>query len=129
MSDPSSLRYRVARGGAAVCSLALGVLVILNAQFGCDSPANTESPKSEPTKTAPAKAEPTKVEPTKAEAAKAEVVTIPMAAPVANPVAEPEPTKAANEPAPKPAAEPIYMPASKSGGDFGRMQFPGQANP
>jgi cytoskeletal protein RodZ len=111
-----------------VCSLTLGAIVILNAQFGCDSPASTAPPPAEPAaKTEPAAnsvatPEPTTPEPTTPEPTTPEPTT-------------PEPTK--TEPNVKPAAnaapeeivEPVYMPASKSGGDFGRMQFPGQANP
>lgn len=112
-----------------MCSLALGALVILNAQFGCDAPASTAPPPSEPEKKIePAKTEPAKTEPATTEPAKVE--------PAVNTIAEPEPTTAANveppakvEPAANAAPEPVYMPASKSGGDFGRMQFPGQANP
>jgi hypothetical protein len=107
------MRHRVARGGALVCSLALGVFVIVNAQLGCDAPASTAPP--------PASSEP-KAEPAaKVEAPEPE----PKVEPAANPEDEPppEPAAASNKNA-KP--EPVYMPASKSGGDFGAMQFPGQ---
>lgn len=117
------MRHRVARGGALAVSLALGGFVIVNAQLGCDAPASTAPPPASPEKKAePEKqAEPaTKVEP----AATAELP---------NPNAEPA-AKAEVEPPPEPGGspkegvkvEPVYMPASKSGGDFGAMQFPGQ---
>jgi hypothetical protein len=41
----------------------------------------------------------------------------------AEPESQPEPGAA---PTTNAKAEPVYMPASKSGGDFGAMQFPGQ---
>jgi hypothetical protein len=129
MSDPSLIRHRVARGGALVCSLALGMFVIVNAQLGCDAPATTEPPpaspaaKGEPAPTdEPAKVEPAaKIEP----AANAEAPE-PNVAPLAPPEVEPaaEPASASNKKGGN--AEPVYMPASKSGGDFGAMQFPGQ---
>ena len=113
-----------------MCSLTLGAIVILNAQFGCDSPSTEAQPdaakKSEPAKSEPAKSEPAKVEaaktadPVPPDPSKVEPAVDPNAAP------EPEPEKKND---PKAEAEPVYMPASKSGGDFGRMQFPGQANP
>src|SRR5262245_47345585 len=98
MSHSSSLRHRVARGSALVCSLTLGAIVILNAQFGCDSPDGKE-PKPEAAKGEAAKGEAVKVEPTKVEPAKA-----------ADP-AGPEPTKI--EPAAEPIATPEPEPAAK----------------
>jgi hypothetical protein len=114
-----------------VCSLTLAAIVILNAQFGCDSPASTAPPPAEPTKKD--EAQPTKSaqpaptpDPTKVE---------PPADPAVEPAASPEPGLG-NSPAENPPSNgnadvrtPVYMPASKSGGDFGAVHFPGQANP
>jgi hypothetical protein len=128
MSDPILMRHRVARGGALVCSLALGVFVIVNAQLGCDAPASDGPPPAEPA----AKLEPAaKVEPAaKLEpAAKAPEANTdapePKVEPAANPD-EPPPPELVGTPNNKKKLEPVYMPASKSGGDFGAMQFPGQ---
>lgn len=120
MSDRPSAVQRGARAAAIAASLGLFAFVIVNAQFGCDAPATNAPPqdtkKSEPN----ANAEPQ---------------------PAAEPKPDPDasaPTNAAAEPSPsaepKPneleANEPVFMPASKSGGDFGSMRFPGeQAQP
>lgn len=105
-----------------MCSLTLGAIVVLNAQFGCDAPASTAPPPAEPAKKD--EAQPAKsAEPAKAAEPEAKVE------PPADP-AEPTPSNdpVANPPAKSNAEpEPVYMPASKSGGDFGRMPFPGQA--
>jgi hypothetical protein len=115
------MRHGVARGGALVCSLALGAFVIVNAQLGCDAPASTAPPPADAAKVEPAtKVESAKVEPAKVEPEANAEAPEPNAAPPAEPEVEPA---AKVEPA---KAEPVYMPASKSGGDFGAMQFPGQ---
>jgi hypothetical protein len=115
----------MARGVALVLSVGLGLGVIVNAQFGCDSPASNAPPPKDSTPVEPAKASEPQVEP--------RVEPQPQAAPAPNPAAQAEPAPAAKA---KAAPEPVYMPASKSGGDFGAMQFPGeqaatpqQANP
>jgi hypothetical protein len=129
MSDPSLMRHRVARGGALACSLALGGFVIVNAQLGCDAPADQAPEQTKPAeKSEPAKVEPAKVEPAKAEPAAVEPAAVEPAAvepAVAEPAVEPPPADKGNR-ANAAKAEPVYMPASKSGGDFGAMQFPGQ---
>ncbi|HLT35503.1 MAG TPA: hypothetical protein VK034_04435 [Enhygromyxa sp.] len=122
MSDRPS--HRVARGVALALSLGLASFVIVNAQFGCDSPASNAPPAKD---TAP-------VEPAKRDA-------------------EPQPSKPDSEPAVKPdsepavadepanrelvgagrggvgESEPVFMPASKSGGNYGSMRFPGEQSP
>jgi hypothetical protein len=127
MSNPSLVRHRVARGGALVCSLALGGFVIINAQLGCDAPTSTAPPpadKAEAAKVEAAKVEPVKTEPEKVEAAKVEPAAVDDA-PV-EPAAEAPPAAEGNKTNRAAKSEPVYMPASKSGGDFGAMQFPGQ---
>lgn len=129
MSDRSPnrppLRHRVARGAALACSLGLGALVVVNAQVGCDAPVETPS-EDAATPTAPAP--PTAKAPSDAPAP----VTAEANAPVAEP--EPAPSPAAEAPsdatptAIEPKKPPVMMPASKSGGDFGAMRFPGEAS-
>lgn len=103
MSDRPSPSGRVARAAALVCSLALASVVIVHAQFGCDAPASTEP--------APAKGDPVPASPTPSEA------TPPTAnAPAVEAAPEPE-----SKPEQKPLSEnkaPVFMPASKSAGDF-----------
>ncbi|WP_146155327.1 hypothetical protein [Enhygromyxa salina] len=128
MPDPSSPRpsasLRVARGAALACSLGLGLLVVVNAQFGCDSPTATP-----PEKEAPALAPDSKPA-----AAAASELTPPAAVNAAPAPAEADPeqptAKAAAKVDAKPEREmPVLMPASKSGGDFGAMRFPGEQAP
>ncbi|MCA9684204.1 MAG: hypothetical protein KC457_18555, partial [Myxococcales bacterium] len=83
------------------------------AQFGCDAPASApETPKAEPS--TDAKAEP----------------TAPAVAEPSAPAAEPEAAKAGapielvGKPKADPGSEPVYMPASKSGGDWGAARLP-----
>lgn len=103
----------MARGLALVLSVGLGSLVVVNAQFGCDSPASNPPP---PKDSAPSEHKPESQQ-----------------KPDSEPQAEAEPPPAAPEPAAEPtapvAAEPVFMPASKSGGDFGSMGFPGEQSP
>ncbi len=111
-----------------MCSLGLFSLVVLNAQLGCDSP--TSSPEAQDAKPAPAG------EPQPAPAGEPQPDA---KAPTASPTSSPQPapherrdspaTPAPEQPSPsnpeaKPA--PVLMPASKSGGDFGSMRFPGE---
>ncbi|HVH98331.1 MAG TPA: hypothetical protein VM869_06465 [Enhygromyxa sp.] len=113
MPDPSSMHHRAARGLALALSVSLGALVVINAQSGCDSATSNPPPKD----AAPSEPAPTfKPEP------KAKADTEPPAN--EQPNAEPAPN-----PAPPPAKEPVLMPASKSGGDFGAMHFPGESAP
>src|SRR5690606_18534639 len=116
MSDRPSPSGRVARAAALVCSLALASVVIVHAQFGCDAPASTEPA---PTKSDPVPASPT---PSEVTPPAAETPTTVEAAP------EPEPER---EPKPKPLSEnkaPVFMPASKSAGDFDSLPMAPQAN-
>ena len=107
----------MARGAALLCSLGLGVFVVAHAQFGCDAPASApETPKVEPS--TDAKAEPTTP------------VAAPAVAEPSAPAAEPEAAKAdapielVGKPKTDPGSEPVYMPASKSGGDWGAARLP-----
>ena len=128
MSD-RPLRHNLARTAALALSLGLATFVIVNAQVGCDSPASTAPPPKDA---------PPVVEPPPPVAIEAE----PPAKPDSEPAVEPaeviaegrpsetppppsDPPPAANEP----AANPVFMPASKSGGDFGNIKFPGEQAP
>jgi hypothetical protein len=106
------MRHRMARTVALVLSAGLGVFVIVNAQFGCDSPASNPPPAKNGASVEPAK------------------VSEPQPQPEPQPQAQPQPAPEPNPPAVKvePAPEPVYMPASKSGGDFGSMRFPGEGS-
>lgn len=104
--SPSLLR------GLAVCSsLTLGVLVVANAQFGCDAPKQGDAETDTPA--APEADAPTP------EAA-------PEVAPDASPEPKAEPTNAAPSMADSLGDSRTFMPASKSGGDFGAARFPGE---
>jgi hypothetical protein len=119
MLDRSSTpRARLARGAALACSLTLAGLVVTNAQLGCDAPAHDDTPDSK-SPSAKAPAEPAR--PAEPAAPDVEPDHGPTPA-AAVEVAKPEP-----EPKPEPKPEPVFMPASKSGGDFGAMRFPGEA--
>lgn len=105
--------------------MSLAAIVILNAQFGCDSPGSTApAPPAKKDETQPTKSAP--LAPTSQPEAKVEPAVDPAAPP--EPALSDEPT--ANPPSKGNAdvGKPVYMPASKSGGDFGHVQFPGQAN-
>ncbi len=109
--DRSPATRRLARAGAIACSLGLGAFVIVHAQLGCDAPAS-EVPGS-----ADAAAQPV-----------APAVAPPEAEPASPPTPEPSAQATEPEPEPEPVVNaPVYMPASKSGGDFGAMPFPGEA--
>lgn len=107
----------MARGLALLLSVGLGSLVVVNAQFGCDSPASNPPPPKQAEPASPANPEPApkpepraEAEPTPNESARAIAdVELDAAAPPSNN-----------------AAEPVFMPASKSGGDFGSVHFPGE---
>lgn len=117
MSDQGSLRHRLARTAALALGLGLASFVIIHAQFGCDSPASNAPP---PKDTAP-------VEP-----APAPAVQEPESEPaVVEPQPDPEPAAVVEPPSSleAAAANPVFMPASKSGGDFGAMPFPGEQAP
>lgn len=128
MTEQPSPRSRVAKGAALVCSSSLGLLVIVNAQFGCDSPSATAPEDSKPVtaEPAPQPANAAQADPTAPNAVNAAPAPAPATRAPANanePVnAEPKPV----EDQPK-HEDPVLMPASKSGGDFGAMRFPGQA--
>lgn len=101
-----------------MCSIGLAALVVVNAQFGCDSPSATA-----PEDNKPAPEPETKTD--------AEPVAAPSPDPRAdaNATANPEPEPEINDdPDPEPT-KPTLMPASKSAGDFGDMRFPGEAAP
>jgi hypothetical protein len=128
MSDRSSMRHRVARGLALVLSVSLGALVVVNAQFGCDAPASNPPASNPP---APKEAAP---EPAPRETPEPAPAQKPVSEPAVD--AEPPATTPAGvaEAEPDPTAlpsnsEPVFMPASKSGGDFGSMHFPGEQSP
>lgn len=108
--SPSLLR------GLAVCSsLTLGVLVVANAQFGCDAPKQGDAETDAP-------AAPEAVAPTPEPAPEA----APEAAPEPMPDTKAEPTNAAPSMADSLGDSRTFMPASKSGGDFGAARFPGE---
>lgn len=110
----------MARGVALALSLGLALFVVVNAQFGCDSPASNAPP---PEDTAPPNPPPAEPEP------KAEPAVKPNSEPAVEADAEPPPT------APSPPANdvanspPVLMPASKSGGDWGPGLLPGEQSP
>lgn len=104
--SPSLLR------GLAVCSsLTLGVLVVANAQFGCDAPKQGDAETD-----APAAPEPVAPAPE----------ATPEAAPEPTPDTKAEPANAAPSMADSLGDSRTFMPASKSGGDFGAARFPGE---
>jgi len=127
MSNPRAPSLPLVRAAAVVLSLGLGLAVVVNAQFGCDAPSKAppadveEASKAAPaTKVEAANTEAAVTEPAKAEpAAKVEPAATPEAAAKAEPAANAAGKGSAN-------ANPVLMPASKSGGDFGAMRFPGQ---
>jgi hypothetical protein len=124
MSDRSSLRLRWARGLALLLSVGLGSLVVVNAQFGCDSPASNPPP---PKEAAPNKPEPEtqqQPEPPQKPDSEARAEAEPTANESPRAIADVELDAAA--PPSNNAAEPVFMPASKSGGDFGAVHFPGE---
>ncbi|EDM75023.1 hypothetical protein PPSIR1_17020 [Plesiocystis pacifica SIR-1] len=111
--SPSLLR------GLAVCSsLTLGVLVVANAQFGCDAPKQGDAETDAPA--APEADAPT---PEPAPEAAPEPMPDAKAEPTA---AKAEPTNAAPSMADSLGDSRTFMPASKSGGDFGAARFPGE---
>lgn len=128
MLDQPSARVSLAKAAALACSVGLGLLVVVNAQFGCDSPTASPPENKQAAPTPDSKPDP---EP-KAAAEDEAGPAVPAAVNAAPAPAE------ADEPAAKPAAnvdaapkheKPVLMPASKSGGDFGAMRFPGEQAP
>lgn len=117
------------RLGAVALSIGLAGFVIVNAQFGCDA-ASSEPPAERPPKQEPvapehaadAKAPAPEAKAPEQPAANAEPTPAANAAPAPN-GAPPEITGNTDEDAPSKA---LLMPASKSGGDFGSVKFPGQ---
>ena len=104
---------KLARTAALALSLGLASFVIVHAQFGCDSPVSNAPPaKTDAKPDAKPDAEPSDAEPSDA-------------------VIEAQPTEAqpATPSDDAPAPGPVFMPASKSGGDFGAMPFPGELTP
>jgi hypothetical protein len=100
-----------------VFSLGLAAVVIVNAQFGCDSEA-TSAPAEDAEASTPT------AQPDRPPTAKEAEASTPAAQPNRGPAAGTE-VKAKNA-AKAPAEAPVFMPASKSGGDFGAARFPGE---
>jgi hypothetical protein len=115
MSDRPPLGPRLARTAALALSLGLASFVIVHAQFGCDSPASNAPPAKEPAKTDAPAAKPAAEPNSELEAQPTE--------------AQPTDAQPATPSDDAPAPNPVFMPASKSGGDFGAMPFPGEPPP
>ena len=118
---PATPRNRWTHTAALSVSIGLGLFVVVHAQLGCDGPASTAPADSPAAKQAA---------PGSAPAAATEPDPAPTATPAATEPpapADPGASPDANPATPAPAKpEPVYMPASKSGGDFGAMRFPGE---
>jgi hypothetical protein len=119
---PTSPRAPWIRVAALSCSFGLAAFVIVHAQFGCDAPATTATP-SEPSGEPALEPAPEPASPSPNPAPNASPAPSPDPNPDPDPSPAPNPDQVAE---PEPEPEPVFMPASKSGGDYGAMRFPGE---